>query len=217
MKRKRILFIGFILMMIFSSCKSTKDLAPYLAQPGCFSPCWQQITPGRSAFEEIKKRLPEIEEVDESSIYIDENEVTFDSCFRWDFIEKNRDGSICIYDNSAAFIGIFGDLGLTLEKALSLYGKPDQLVYDWQAQGDVGTLRIFLFYYKKGFVISYAQYDFYTITIEPKNKIDEILFYDPALYPEIVTDLFRLVGEDALKHNRMAWPGFENIVIPKLD
>ena len=108
---------------------------------------------------------------------------------------------MCILDQTVPFIGLVGDFGLTLEKALSIYGEPDQLVYSWQAVGDPVALRVVLFYLEKGLVISFKQSDLDTITLEPENKIDYILFYDLALYPEIVTRL--VVEKEDLQEHQM--------------
>ena len=211
MGRKKLTVIAMLLIAMLSSCGGRKELAPSLAEPGCEPPCWQQIIPGKSTFEDIKKQVPEIEGVDENSIFIDENEILYDVCIRWEFIEDGQVGEVCVLDQTVPFIGLVGDFGLTLEKALSIYGEPDQLVYSWQAVGDPVALRVVLFYLEKGLVISFKQSDLDTITLEPENKIDYILFYDLALYPEIVTRL--IVEKEDLEEHQMEWSGYVEIPV----
>ena len=69
MGRKKLIVIGMMVIAMLSSCGGQKELAPILAEPGCAPSCWQQIIPGKSTFEDIKKQVPEIEGVDENSIF----------------------------------------------------------------------------------------------------------------------------------------------------
>ena len=208
---KKLIMIGMMLIAILSSCGDRKELAPCLVEPGCEPPCWQQIIPGKSTFEDIKGQVPEIKGIDGDSIFIDEREILYDACVRWDFIEDGQVGEVCVFNQTASFIALVGDFGLTLEKAISIYGEPDQFVYSRQAVGDPVALRVVLFYLEKGLVISFKQSDLDTITLEPENKIDYILFYDLALYPEIIIRL--IVEEKDLEEHKMEWLGYVDIPI----
>ncbi len=216
MKRSRYKFFFLIVLIFLSACGGKSQGANSIDNSPCDVPCWQKITPGVTKAENISALL-------KSNPYIDENKVErlskwnkYDESYKFVFKDKKAEGEIYVINNLVDSIWIIGDLDITVEHLLKLYGEPEKIIVSSTMLsglfgGDVIVLEIYLVYLEKGVAFSFYNSNLDLITIKPIALINNAIFSEPKNIINIVSPNKRTLDELERLGRAFDWRGYQEI------
>lgn len=201
-----IILLGFFLL---TSCESKMDLIDIIKMSKCDAPCWLEMTSGKTTIEEARRQLSANEKlISKESVFDYAPTILFPVAIGWKGIDENIEGTLFFRDGLLHAININEKNGnVKLEEFIAMYGDPDKIVYQPQG-GDTLYIRVFLFYYKHGIIISFKQNNLNRIEIQNKEKIDKVVFFNSNEnnFPDTI-----FVSE---KKHELSWSGYTTIEIP---
>jgi hypothetical protein len=185
------------------------DLIDIIKMSKCDAPCWLEMTSGKTTIEEARRQLSAYEKlISKKSVFDYAPTILFPVAIGWKGIDENIEGTLFFRDGLLHAININEKNGnVKLEEFIAMYGDPDKIVYQPQG-GDTLYIRVFLFYYKHGIIISFKQNNLNRIEIQNKEKIDKVVFFNSNEnnFPDTI-----FVSE---KKHELSWSGYTTIEIP---
>jgi hypothetical protein len=211
--------LRFLLILVIggslASCKPKPSTV--LHDTSCEPPCWHNIIPGESTKNDVNSLIPEIPEIDLSSI----SEVSIKSYgtsdqIKWGFDSKAGDfgGIIYFTDEVVSTIGIDPKKGaLTLEGAIEKLGEPEY-TFAYKERGEIDRMVIFLLNPTKGYVLLYNSGRFRrgSASIQPTHPIEHVVYFDPMMFNQLITS-GPIMSQDltTLQQNMRPWRGYGEI------
>jgi hypothetical protein len=206
-KNKVRLFCIFVVLIISACGQSKPTPQDFITKPICQIPCWENITPGISTRSDVEAKVQNssVESINEIIFQERENirnspEVLFYQQ-KPNSSEQSLLGEIIIKDDKVMLIGMSGDLGLTIEEAIALYGTPDEIVYTIE-NGDKIQAKVCLLFHSNGLILSYLS-DINEIKLDPNQYLNGMYLYDVKLFPQ---NLFGYVfSKEDYDNHRKSW------------
>ena len=203
MKQFSGVFKFFVILLLFgASCStpaSTHWWTSWLSQPVCKTPCWMNITPGKTSQDEallILKNTPDIAVTYKDKYGID---------FR--FRQTKTDSGVAKFSKNkivaVVHLGNSTDGKLPLDMIMASYNKPSFVeLYDCRegmcstaiVYPDIGLL-VDLFLEEMG------NKDIYQVNIQPGDVVSGVCFFEPGL------EIF-LNWPDFQGHKLLEWKGY---------
>ena len=182
-------FILFVLLLLLIGCKADPppNTPSILEDLVCEPPCWQNIIPGETTEQELLNILDQIPNLDKGSIFIRGGPWnSFSNTVRFDLIKKNFlvEVSIFLFEDIVALISIQGDIGINIGDAISALGEPTSILILFYES-------YYPIFFNESMGIAFM-YDAYFLPrksrgeIYPEIKIEEIDFFDPEIFPQLI-------------------------------
>lgn len=221
--------ICIIVLFVLSSCSTTITEIPagssIIQNSICALPCWHGIVIGKTTKKELLDTLSSISIVNQGSItviasdsYFDERviftmgkgskvlEIDDGDTVKMDYQWR---GEIAILNDKVERIWLAGDLGLTVQQLVNIFGLPTYAIPSFES-GNYIWIKL----------ITPAQgiaFDFRADSIDseltPDTKIEILDIFNPNLYDEMVNSAqFKFaITQSAEDMERYAWKGYEKI------
>jgi hypothetical protein len=203
------IFIGFVFMI--SACVNKPFFA--IVDSPCSPPCWQNIIPGETTYEEmiqIVDKLPSVSKNGSMGNY----RKPYSEIYAITFSDWQTAYIYIIEENVVAII-ISDNLNITVKEALSMYGEPESMYIHRFQTGDIIGLQYNLLYPDIGLILSVHDEGLAIgpITIDPDDYIYEIYYLIPE---EFVTFMngFEIFNDPLVDFEFLSWEGYEVINFP---
>jgi len=184
-----------------------------LTDSPCAAPCWQGIVPGTSMEEE------EIIGILETLPYVDMGSVRQDSLPKgraiswwWNHWPWRRTGynSVFLIGDVVHHITLSSvDFELTIEEILDKYGFPEATIYGPPLLPEEPYIWMTLFYPTRGLQFRANVYTRFEPILEPKTRIEEIVYLVPA-------ESIESWREAHFDLPLQPWPGYGELEVPEL-
>lgn len=209
---KRIIF--WIIILSISACKPSPS--PILQSP-CEPPCWNNITPGITAKEEMLEILESSPVIKPDSIEVRGSQwKIFSDIIRFQLI-SNGEVEIYTIDDIVILLNFYGELRITFGEAMDKIGEPkDLLVFQSFGPGflfgEAMHTIVLVYNFEKG--ISYG-YDAYYLKqdwrdeIKPEIKLRFVDYFSPDYYQQLLEAGALGIGDAEKTLSRMQpWQGY---------
>lgn len=218
------------------STKAPKETSPF-SNSTCNLPCWYGITVGKTTKQEALDILQGADLVNPESIKIVQPPPSyfFDETVRFTlgkgprFLKARSDvsddettkepttiridydwgGQISILDGKVSRIWFSGDLGLTIQQVIDMFGNPGYAI-PFTSPG--GFVQVELLNPTQGVDFGYGTED-PDSEITPETKISNLIIFDPTLYNEMLknSNFEFLQWRDSADMDKYEWKGYGKI------
>jgi hypothetical protein len=216
-----------IVLLVLTSCSflitKSPDKNSVFAESSCSLPCWYEIAVGKTTKQELLSILNNISIVNQDSITVSESDTIFNErvfftmgkgpqffklddggTVKTDYLWS---GNIDILNNKVARIDFAGDLGLTIQQVVNIFGVPSYAI-PFYTHG--GHIRVELINPTQGVEFGYRA-DGFASELTPDIKIDLLTIFDATLYNELLQNNMFMFGSN--DQETYTWKGFGNLSI----
>ena len=182
--------------------------------PVCEPPCWQNITPGVTTYQDALTRLEKIYPGDKQVTDHTQSPIGFDDEIRFSpYNDFSLTGYMDISNNGVSSIGFEIDSkysGIKLDHSIELFGEPQNILLIQSGEFDQVTL----INAKKGTALGYKLFGNQSVTsaeISSDVEIREIDFFDPNQYQLILNSGYfsaGLLSSDQIINALHPWNGY---------
>lgn len=218
----------------YANTKSPKETSPF-ENSTCRLPCWYGMTVGKTTKQEALDILQSVGLVNPDSIEIVEAEpkYIFDEIVYFTlgkgprFLKAGSDisddeftreptiiridydwgGEISILDGKVSKMEFSGDLGLTIQQVIDIFGDPS---YAISLTSPGGFPEVEFLNPAQGVDFGYGTED-YESEITPETKISDLILFDPTLYNEMLENYQFAFGQRSEEMDKYEWKGFGKI------
>jgi hypothetical protein len=178
----------------------------------CQPPCWQNITPGVTTKADALVKLSKIDFVEQPPIDMHHSSLgPFDDEIRFSaYKDHPTSGSIFISGNHVSIVTFEFNLGLTMQRAIDLFGTPESILVIHASFVDPITL----LNAKKGVEFDYELFGKQSLdsaSIEPDTEIFGVTFFDPNQFQKVlnsgILSAYTLTADQTIKNLR-PWRGY---------
>jgi hypothetical protein len=213
---RRIMILIISILSLFACTRSTTHrVSSVIQDKSCSPPCWEQITPGKTARKEVKSLLEEISWVKKDSIK-DAYTVSPDDSIKWMGSSTAADYSGRVFFNNevVSLITISPSKGvLNFADIISRLGDPEN-IHILKMKGEKDIISVFILYPSKG----YGFQDYYeysnanlesVIEVNPDEDVKQVWYGEPKRFYDYLTEgqIGRL-PESIIKQGIQEWNGF---------
>lgn len=180
------LLLSLILVFLclgISGCKSQGVYSSIVENP-CSPPCWQEIIPGVTTSGEAIAIINSIPLVDSGTIETQKaNQYHFENQIFWEFLDRSYGGASLTNDIVVEIR--FEELSIPLEKLITVFGDPHQIVFyprwgdDWYINLIYPEQGVWFWYYKHQTLPR-------KIEIRPQDLVKRVMFVDPQILMELL-------------------------------
>lgn len=227
-----------VIMLALSSCSLaptqmtvTQTPKPQLppensifAESNCVMPCWYGIVIGKTTKQELLNILKSVPVVYQDSITVTDSDTFFDE---WVFFKVGKGsrifnveggvvkldylgtGQIEILNDKVSLIMFSGDLDLTIQQVVDIFGEPDYAIPFYAPGRDI---QVELLSPVRGIDYSYSTNDLDS-KLAPGTEVSEIIMFDTSIYDEMIENkqfsFSPFVEQNDLE--KYAWKGYGNL------
>lgn len=213
MRRKEKLVIALIVCMhlisFFSIRNGIKDI--FVPSPSCKLPCWIGITPGvtsKQEFTNIIDSSPNIKK--EQRIFFTFYQdflKTLEIKVKFQPLKPRIHMDAMFYKDKVATIDIYQNIDITLGEIINEFGTPESVLIDGYAP-HVSRANLNLYYPSKGIIFS-LPYKNIDSKCSPKDKVTNIMIYDPNIFQLLITrGMITQIHDGKPENNFMPWSGY---------
>lgn len=209
--------ISLLLLLLITACFTTKSDFTILDDSKCELPCWNNLIPGATPYEEAIQIIKGLNGVDQKNIValnqpwkIFNKRISFYLNPESLSSKTSIDGEAYFINDNLTVLKLNRNSGLTFEEMIKRIGEPENIV-SMPFHGSVPV--IMAINLAKG-----VEFEFYAISdeLQPETKIDSVMFFDPTHYEELLdAEMFSLGEYDAndTKKIMYSWQGYGCIEI----
>ena len=206
---KRI-WIIILIGLFLAGCQAQSMYPSLFENPVCQPPCWKGITPG---FTTKAKSIVILSKVNGISQPIVDDHFTyagFDDALHF-VVNQSTIGHLYILDDRVSMLALESRSNLTLQKAIELFGQPQNILYVHAGEFDAITL----LNSSKGISFGYQFHIEDQPEITPDTIIGFVCFFDPTKYQLLLDagtfSYYQLNAYDTQKNLR-PWVGYGSIL-----
>jgi hypothetical protein len=196
--------------MILMGCVVAPEQPNLFDNPVCAPPCWENVIVGITTKKEALNILSKVDRIDQPIVDKNLPLVGFDDAINF---SRNKDlnslGFLYILNDKVSLIGFEHKLGVTLQHAIELFGKPKSVLVV-----NVGEINAVTFINsQKGIAFGYG-FSSGSTEIKPEDGIDDVTFFDPLQYQLLLNSEILSYGQmnaTETVYNLRPWVGYGSI------
>lgn len=221
------MFATILLLLISCSPIATKIPTdnPVFANSGCTLPCWYGIQIGSTTKQELLDILSTILIVNQDSVTVTQSiNSIFDERIYFtmgkgpkrlaldngDTVSQDYlwSGDIAILNGKAVQIILNGDLGITFQQLIDIFGEPDYVIPSYTPGWHIWVEAINP---SKGLDFGYRAGDLHS-ELAPDTPVDQIKLFDAKLYDDMVQNkMFFYLLSGSANIEEYGWKGYGSI------
>ncbi|MDD5368420.1 MAG: hypothetical protein PHQ40_05000 [Anaerolineaceae bacterium] len=213
---RRILVLTISILSLYACNRSsTLRVSSVIQDKSCSPPCWEQITPGKTARKEVKPFLEEISWVKKVSIK-DAYTVSPGDSIKWMGLSTAADYSGRVFFNNdiVTLITISPNKGVIIfTDLITKLGDPENILVV-NRRGEKDIISIFILYPSKGYgFLDYYEYSNVNpesvIEVKPDEDVKQVWYGEPIPFYEYLTQgQIERILENLIRQGIQKWNGF---------
>lgn len=200
--------------LLICGCSSSYKL---ITNPNCSPPCWNGMTPGRTTVEEVKESFPFTKEVRDDETGWAMNLHGYSDYFIWSYLGNRITGQMGFHDHVLSQITIFGQLDLSLQKAISFFGTPESIAV---SESIISNLHkqarmVNILFPEDGVSLMFYSYNMTIIRLRPNTDIISVSYVDPSHFRETLEERITQISPSDFMDRYFPWQGYIDMPINK--